>query len=541
MVAVRYGLSLAVAVVLLLMGRVALAAAAPAAVEERDSLERVVQRADLVLRVRVFDFVRSGGRWERVRADVVETYKGPVRGGSVEFGWDPNATLGGAETVVFLVARGQIEPGELQGMDGVVWFAIDYEMAFVDVARPTFGGPRKFTREAFREAVAKEAGRPQMTRQGAVRFRGTVYPLDERFDAILDGLIADADPAVRIGAAKSIAEMKRPEYAARLRPLLVDKTAVTRGVGRAYERYFPVRAEAADAMRRLGVDPGEVITSDPAYVRVRAVHYAVVFAPLAAALFLMYLFRPQRRLARVAAVCGSLRRGIVIASLACLALWPRSKGHVDQFVVYAFGSRIEVTSARETLHLVNITCQTGAEPATFASFVPGGPQDQLWDPDALSRGEKKGFPGLNHASSPFGDVRWRNGSGTGWSAFTISYGAVLMLAFYVYVIVLAVGWPSRHRIRDGHCPECDYDLRMTPLHCPECGWVEEAVAEAEHGPRPRRPGDFRERLDRVMSHMTPGARVGRRSTTPAARIARAVVRGYARLRGLMPGVRWSRW
>jgi hypothetical protein len=39
----------------------------------------------------------------------------------------------------------------------------------------------------------------------------------------------------------------------------------------------------------------------------------------------------------------------------------------------------------------------------------------------------------------------------------------------VLVILLRVArW--NHRVNTLHCPECGYDMHVTPHRCPECGW-----------------------------------------------------------------------
>ncbi len=49
----------------------------------------------------------------------------------------------------------------------------------------------------------------------------------------------------------------------------------------------------------------------------------------------------------------------------------------------------------------------------------------------------------------------------------------------VLVILLRVARWNR-RFHSLHCPECNYDLRVTPHQCPECGWASVSTESGLH-------------------------------------------------------------
>ena len=69
---------------------------------------------------------------------------------------------------------------------------------------------------------------------------------------------------------------------------------------------------------------------------------------------------------------------------------------------------------------------------------------------------------------------WRvtDGSRVGW--YLIVRNELLPAPFAVLPLLWVCGKCWRVlRHRDGHCEQCDYDLRATPGRCPECGTVVE--------------------------------------------------------------------
>ena len=59
------------------------------------------------------------------------------------------------------------------------------------------------------------------------------------------------------------------------------------------------------------------------------------------------------------------------------------------------------------------------------------------------------------------------------TAVCIPYWSIGLLAGIAPFVSLTRLRRRRNRVRNRHCPICDYDLRATPERCPECGTVPE--------------------------------------------------------------------
>jgi hypothetical protein len=58
-------------------------------------------------------------------------------------------------------------------------------------------------------------------------------------------------------------------------------------------------------------------------------------------------------------------------------------------------------------------------------------------------------------------------------------GCGLMACLVIAVILFRVARWNR-RFHSLHCPECNYDLRVTPHQCPECGWASVSTESGLH-------------------------------------------------------------
>ena len=61
---------------------------------------------------------------------------------------------------------------------------------------------------------------------------------------------------------------------------------------------------------------------------------------------------------------------------------------------------------------------------------------------------------------------------TGWAATVPCWSLALISS--LLPLAWLVEWRARRRMeeqrRDGHCPQCGYDLQSLDRRCPECGW-----------------------------------------------------------------------
>jgi hypothetical protein len=65
--------------------------------------------------------------------------------------------------------------------------------------------------------------------------------------------------------------------------------------------------------------------------------------------------------------------------------------------------------------------------------------------------------------------------GHSW-AVTIPHWSFVLVFSILPTICIIRFVLHRKRLRKGHCPVCNYDLRATPQRCPECGNVPKATA-----------------------------------------------------------------
>ena len=78
---------------------------------------------------------------------------------------------------------------------------------------------------------------------------------------------------------------------------------------------------------------------------------------------------------------------------------------------------------------------------------------------------------INWRRLGFGYFRWNIGFGVPITIYRISVPtwALCILTLLLPTLWFGQTWKKRHRVKDGLCPTCGYDLRASKDRCPECG------------------------------------------------------------------------
>jgi hypothetical protein len=165
---------------------------------------------------------------------------------------------------------------------------------------------------------------------------------------------------------------------------------------------------------------------------------------------------------------------VAISLLACLitsALWTSGYRATDSFIWAGEGSEVSVESARGTLGFTR--CWLNPWRGTLAAgfhHTRGRATDLAEHYGPADAGGWR-FLGFGyHASGTFDEgaaLITRTVLVPAWSLFA----SWLFLSFRALASLkrLAISVRRDGRANRGQCPECGYDLRVTPCTCPECG------------------------------------------------------------------------
>ena len=157
----------------------------------------------------------------------------------------------------------------------------------------------------------------------------------------------------------------------------------------------------------------------------------------------------------------------LLLCLASAGLWVRSDWREDAL------QRVRPDGAGGGGTVLGLRCGGGGAAVYRISF--SGPTQRYGPPGGWRRMTSTSRParyaagtwahrlGFGHESHRGPDFQWRA------VIFPLWLPAALFAMFPAIRLPLYI---RRHRrAREGHCPNCGYDLRATPKRCPECGTI----------------------------------------------------------------------
>ena len=156
----------------------------------------------------------------------------------------------------------------------------------------------------------------------------------------------------------------------------------------------------------------------------------------------------------------------VVSLTLCVAIvvvWARSYWH-DYWFSYVTED-YHYCTIRTPRGAIVFWLTVGTAEMRAGSYWPVGAQHGVDDPtDADSRFADKSFWGLNwrHRINPRHRIASETVAAVHDGYFVVLF-AILPLRYALWRL------RTRRRLRSGHCPRCNYDLRATPDRCPECG------------------------------------------------------------------------